>query len=120
MRRTGFPLNCAGKQAWKFFGQQNSTQVSGVNDSFPPEQIADGVVGGKALDAGQGVQGAITAYQTGVSKSFGPGQHRDQKRRQGYGGLDLVRRSESEGYMLAHLAGEAQLFKKSHKHSHAA
>jgi hypothetical protein len=42
------------------------------------------------------------------------------KRRQGYGGLDLIGRGESERHVLAHLAGEVQLFKKSHKHGHPA
>ncbi len=54
----------------------------------------------------------FAACEAGVSTSFCPGQHRDQKRRHGYSGLDLVGQGESEGHMLAHIASEVQLFKK--------
>ncbi|MGC8551216.1 MAG: hypothetical protein ACP5M4_16185, partial [Acidobacteriaceae bacterium] len=45
------------------------------------KEIADGVVGGKAADTQQGVQGAILAQQAGMGKAPGSGQHGEQKGR---------------------------------------
>ena len=79
------------------------------------EEIADGVVNGKAGDAQHGVQGAIVAQPVGVSKTSGSRQHGHEKRGEGRGGIDLVGGLPLDRHVLPNLFNQSQLVKEGYK-----
>jgi hypothetical protein len=84
----------------------------------PLEQVANGVVDGKASDSQQLVQGYIGTQQTGMCEPPRPSHHRKQKCREGLHGIDRVGGSETKRQMLPHrfaIAHLPQEFKKHHQ-----
>jgi len=60
------------------------------------EQVANGVIDGKALHPQQGMQGHIGTQQTGVREAPRSGHHREQESREGLHRIDGVGGSETK------------------------
>src|ERR1700730_15565912 len=66
------------------------------------EQVANGVVDGKARDSQQGVQGHIRTQQARVREPPCSGHHREQEGREGLHRIDRVGGSKTKRQILAH------------------
>ena len=73
------------------------------------KQIADGVIGGKAFQAQQRMQRAISSQQTRVSEASGSHQHRHQEGREGGSWIDVIRRPPTDRHVLPNRFHQADL-----------
>jgi hypothetical protein len=88
------------------FGQRRK-QALHLSHAESAKQIADGVIGGKTLQAQERMQRAISSQQTRVSEASGSHQHRYQKGREGGSWINVIRRPPADRHVLPNRFHEA-------------
>ena len=84
------------------------------------KQIADRIVGGKAVQAEKRMQGAISPQQTGVSEAPGPHQHRYQEGCKSGSRIDMIGRTPANRHVLPNRFHQADLVQESYENCNPA